>query len=381
MSNFQETFILKQYTPLIHFQSSHKGATIRASELKPKLDRFLIKYAFDNDEQAYSSYLIKGKEFALDYKVSIIAHNTKVIPEVKNKTYFGNMNKKPYDKDYRKTVMADMVEVRVFSYHTELISYIQKFFSSFLAIENFGTRQSKGFGSFYLSNEDKHYKPPKQALDDISSCYVYGVYEELSSLDIFAHVEVIYPLMKSGINYPDRYAKANDKNSKASYYRSFLFKYMYEKHSISNEKRFIKENFFDAKVRIEPNSHPKRYVRALLGVADGIMFRDDQRRGRINYKHQNIKRFKSPLTFKIIEDTLFIIAHSNTMILDQTFKFTSKEPFISQNIKTPSDFDINDFLYSFVDDFNSLEVEKIKNIFDKKILNARKARFVKGGKR
>jgi hypothetical protein len=210
---------------------------------------------------------------------------------------------------------------------------------------------------------------------------VYGVYEKLSSLDIFAHVEVIYPLMKSGINYPDRYAKANDKNSKASYYRSFLFKYMYEKHSISNEKRFIKENFFDAKVRIEPNSHPKRYVRALLGVADGVMFRDDQRRGRINYKHQNIKRFKSPLTFKIIEDTLFIIAHSNTMILDQTFKFTSKEPFISQNIKTPSDFDINDFLYSFVDDFNSLEVKKIKNIFDKKILNARKARFVKGGER
>lgn len=33
---------LKQHTPLIHFQWDQKGATLRASEVKPKLDRFIL---------------------------------------------------------------------------------------------------------------------------------------------------------------------------------------------------------------------------------------------------------------------------------------------------------------------------------------------------
>ena len=33
---------LKQHTPLIHFQWNQKGATLRASELKPKLDKFIM---------------------------------------------------------------------------------------------------------------------------------------------------------------------------------------------------------------------------------------------------------------------------------------------------------------------------------------------------
>lgn len=36
-------FKLKQHTPLIHFQHDQHGATLRASELKPKLDKFLIR--------------------------------------------------------------------------------------------------------------------------------------------------------------------------------------------------------------------------------------------------------------------------------------------------------------------------------------------------
>ena len=43
MSNFKLTFKLKQHTPLIHFQHDQTGATLRATELKPKLDRFLVE--------------------------------------------------------------------------------------------------------------------------------------------------------------------------------------------------------------------------------------------------------------------------------------------------------------------------------------------------
>jgi hypothetical protein len=36
-------FTLKQHTPLIHFQHDQEGATLRATEVKPKLDKFVIE--------------------------------------------------------------------------------------------------------------------------------------------------------------------------------------------------------------------------------------------------------------------------------------------------------------------------------------------------
>ncbi len=36
------TITLKQHTPLLHFQSTQDGATLRASEVKPKLDKFIL---------------------------------------------------------------------------------------------------------------------------------------------------------------------------------------------------------------------------------------------------------------------------------------------------------------------------------------------------
>ena len=35
-------FELEQHTPIIHFQARDAGATLRASEVKPKLDKFIL---------------------------------------------------------------------------------------------------------------------------------------------------------------------------------------------------------------------------------------------------------------------------------------------------------------------------------------------------
>ena len=37
------TATLESQSPMIHFQARETGAVLRASEVKPKLDRFLIK--------------------------------------------------------------------------------------------------------------------------------------------------------------------------------------------------------------------------------------------------------------------------------------------------------------------------------------------------
>lgn len=41
MSCIALKYKLKQITPMIHFQADEVGATLRASEVKPRLDKFI----------------------------------------------------------------------------------------------------------------------------------------------------------------------------------------------------------------------------------------------------------------------------------------------------------------------------------------------------
>ena len=43
LESYSLNYKLQQITPMIHFQHYEEGATLRASEVKPKLDRFLIE--------------------------------------------------------------------------------------------------------------------------------------------------------------------------------------------------------------------------------------------------------------------------------------------------------------------------------------------------
>ena len=57
---------LKQHTPMIHFQHDQEGATLRASEVKPKLDRFILTRLGNGDykkgcEEAKSKGWLVGK--------------------------------------------------------------------------------------------------------------------------------------------------------------------------------------------------------------------------------------------------------------------------------------------------------------------------------
>lgn len=68
MSKFKVEFTLKQHTPIIHFQSDQSGATLRATELKPKFDRFLISQ-FKKENIDFKNFLINQDKYALNYKI------------------------------------------------------------------------------------------------------------------------------------------------------------------------------------------------------------------------------------------------------------------------------------------------------------------------
>ena len=72
------TVILRQHTPLIHFQHYQDNATLRASEVKPQLDRFLLTQLGDGDYETgierarIKEWLIgDGNHPALNYQMKI----------------------------------------------------------------------------------------------------------------------------------------------------------------------------------------------------------------------------------------------------------------------------------------------------------------------
>ena len=95
------TVTLKQHTPLIHFQHDQYGATLRASEVKPKLDRFIFSLLEEGKEEAKRRGWTKGNDrtLSLNYKL-------KIKSSVEDQLYFIMNDRKRYvlprdtDKDY-----------------------------------------------------------------------------------------------------------------------------------------------------------------------------------------------------------------------------------------------------------------------------------------
>ncbi len=99
---------LFQHTPLLHFQGDQYLATLRASEVKPRLDKFIIRNEFNNDFSRCKGFLIGYNEknpgdleakfrngyWALNYKMRISSPESEepVAPDMRNAPmFFGNM--------------------------------------------------------------------------------------------------------------------------------------------------------------------------------------------------------------------------------------------------------------------------------------------------
>ncbi len=390
MSKFKFEIKLKQHIPIIHFQHDQTGATLRTTELKPKLDKFLKQKVFNDNFNDYKTMLVgwdeKQKEptnnDAFNYKVNITAkYNTKHAKELRNPLFFGNMGDEN-KKHPKKLVESNDINISFFALNGKIIELIKFHFAEFLLKTNFGTRQSKGFGSFYIDPKDENHKNPF----DILINEPFFLYYQYKSKNVFNDISVIYNLMKSGINYPDHamikyinkfgkekkrpdFDKGRGKNN--FYFKSFLTQY-FHKLSIGNEKHFIKENFFSPNVRIPSDSLKKRYIRSMLGVAGGVEFRDGKRNGDIEYKSKDIERFKSPLLFKIIDDYVFIIPEIIPEKLKKAsfnfineFKSKTGKKENKQLILTPENFNLNDFLKKYANYFNQLDISCLDDKSDK----------------
>ncbi len=351
-------FKLKQHTPIIHFQPGQKGATLRATELKPKLDKYIRKIKADDTD--FDKYYEKNN--SLPYRVTISTNEKGITKKIEEgfPCFFGNMGTGP-NKRFR--YYQQPFEVAFFSFYKEITEVIEQNFNNFLFLTNFGTRQSKGFGSYYIDPSDSGSRA-----GGFETCYKFTVntgaadtnYENISSKfdTLFEHINLFYQTIRSGINI------GGGRNE--MYFKSLLFMYAKTK-GWTWDKKAIKEKFvptteLDQQKRTyacDPDgplfyeTEDKFLLRDLLGVAAAQKYTTYYR---FDIKHDetnSIKRFKSPIAFKPIETKpgIFDVYIITSPIPDEMFN----KPFIinkinngnivdSITLNTPNAFDLDDYL-------------------------------------
>lgn len=354
MNDWQKEYKLVQHTPLIHFQHSEPHACLRATEVKPKLDRFLIEQLEKDDrfgDGRWKKWFVgDGSQQSFDYMMRITPNSEQVdrTQSIENgieraiaraehrppnaslheihKNYFGNMASGNNIQDTVQAIQEtfkeslfykDGLTLTIRCFIPELLTFIDEHIRGFFMMHNFGTRQRKGFGSFTVDistkpNEPKGFDLVRKYCPNAYYCNLDGNVNADALLDA---VWVISAFLRSGFN-----------RGEGNYVRGFVFRYFQrEKNPLANDKAFVKQqvlhNVYNEATRGE-HLHPYgnnvryRYVRGLLGTNENSRFcraprgetREDRTVHNI-YIHsaEGVERFPSPLLFKPIGKFVFIL--------------------------------------------------------------------------
>lgn len=234
MNDWQKEYKLVQHTPLIHFQHSEPHACLRATEVKPKLDRFLIEQLEKDDrfgDGRWKKWFVgDGSQQSFDYMMRITPNSEQVertqsieraIAKIENqdykrfhgihKNYFGNMASEKKREEKKKAIREtfkeslfykDGLTLTIRCFIPELLTFIDEHIRGFFMMHNFGTRQRKGFGSFTV---DISTEPNAPEDCDLVGKYCQNAYYceldgNVSANALLNAVWVISGFLKSGFN-------------------------------------------------------------------------------------------------------------------------------------------------------------------------------------
>ena len=344
MSNFKLTFTLKQHTPIIHFQYFLSGATLRTTELKSALDKFLIgKYCncWSSDEtirlkkviecdklKSFLKHLADPKKPAFDYDVEVVyPENSKIITNVghgfkRGESFFGNqMNKDSYlDKEKYKyqIIEKELIQLTIKSPFNGLLDLIDDIIGEFFLLKNFGTRQSKGYGNFFPVEKYKFLKEQNilpYYFDYDKSKMEYKFYNRHKTVTKYYSLNEIitlfYNTLRSGIN------EKNHRRDTVFYFKSFMWAYAKSKGE-QWDKKTIKSKYLNGIMRSEitkwnayddstplgyndkKNNEQRHLWRDILGLSSNEKAGSWQltKEHTETDKTKKITRFKSPIIFK-----------------------------------------------------------------------------------
>ena len=294
---FQKVYTLIAQTPMIHFQHDQSGATLRATEVKPKLDRYLLECAInegitkeirDSWHVGYDPKDAKRHEKSykgLNYRMKIEKMGHPVDSKITLddcKFYFANQG-----DGEKKEIVFNNCKMQIDCFLPVLLEFIDKHIGDFFVLHNFGSRQTKGFGGFLISGQTS--SSIEAAFQKTNQLYFYAdmpMSDRESIKNRFNHALTVYSVMKNGLNmtrYNEerRSYRFRDRYIKGFAMRGYLDK-LPERVKIGSDKAFIK-----SKVHIAVNGDEKdaldleyknyTFIRALLGLAEQYEFRDRYR--------------------------------------------------------------------------------------------------------
>ncbi len=395
-NKFQNTYKLTPHSPLIHFQWDSDYATLRATEVKPKLDRYIVKHCREIPKQ-WKKDNINGK-ISLNYKMRIVTdENNKPIDLGRNTPYdifYGNMGE---NTPIKKGVMNKST-LTITCFHADLLKYIDEIIGDFFIVTNFGTMQSKGFGSFTVDGKENSINHIYDVLrkEYTSGGYCYCFKPKDKNL-IFNQIKMVYSLIKSGHNlsrdgkYP-RNNIVNEKDYSSLYYhRSLLYQYVriMEKNdkavNMGNEKAWMKQKGIVPKLNasgyyVEQNDNYSRYVRALLGIGERIEYlKEKPAKGKKikketvtiteqpegkdekEKKAKKIERLNSPILFKVINDRVYFVGcEPNENIYGKRFSFASSMKRRGMTLCVPQKGELSD---NFMNEFMEYCAKELNKYF------------------
>lgn len=324
------TVRLKQHTPLIHFQHDQDEATLRASEVKPKLDKYLFEEAIEESFEECKTFLIGYSEMnenslrrkfthegfrALDYMISINPVNRL---DVSLRPRFDNDKRKYISDDFPMILsnmggkdslgeiadfsMYETVEIYFRSKNEELLNMIADWSDLFFATRNFGQRQDKGFGSFTVVSVNGDNRIfPKNDLPNNTNFLKITFPNRTTVFDkqkrLFQTIDFYWKVLKSGINY-SRNGQYNER-----YIKAFLWMYLDRKNA-TWEKRRIKQAFDLTTGGERPeNQNTVSFARAILGCPDKFEYKNKGKIVTLTHTADSqsddfIARIPSPIIFK-----------------------------------------------------------------------------------
>ena len=371
-NKYMKVYELLAQTPMIHFQHSQTGATLRPSEVKPKLDRFLRKIKGSIPEDwSVSGQCDSNQQAALNYKMRIIRTGERETVNINDcKLYFGNTG----SEDPKDLVFADC-KLEIICFIPELMKQIDENIGAFFVLHNFGTRQSKGFGGFLV----KGFHSQRQIEAIVKKHFPHYFYADfVCNEDVVArldHAMVVYTCMKNGFSMGK---KAFDGYAASCFLPS----------EIGTDKEYIKYCIIKGE---KEGYDTYEFIRAVFGLAENYDYR---REGIVKVlqfdgtyisdkgivvpadsirNNAGIKRFQSPVQIKIFKDRMYFLFTENyrdilnkVFILMKDHDWKQVEALIKQNrideaqrrlqsahfIATPNAVDIAFFAKDFVDYYN-----------------------------
>ncbi len=351
---YKLTFTLKQHTPLIHFLHEQDGAGLRMTEVKSRLNYFinynttLFDHTFLNDNRVIIEQLQNNVIYNDDSIYSLRFQNPLgTIEKFITKPSFGRGDTTPIGQRLTgsyfgnsESILFSNPEIVIKSNDKKINQVISEALKFVFAYYNFGTRTSKGFGSFTWRDETEitlkeRLKKNKLNIIQVYESHITGFKIQLKE------IKEKYQLLKSGRTLPQPYVKSNMFEhfvQKDIRWEKRIFKQQINSQTISSEKLLYTHEPIDVLASGDVNSwtdpiaYNYKYIRALLGLAEqnefavlktyengnpildlnGIKQKNNLKKYVVTIKHNDdtdnkIERFASPIIFKPFNNVIFAL--------------------------------------------------------------------------